>query len=168
MADIVIDKSRNKKIITRHGASFALNILVKNNDGSSYDFTGHTVTFEIFRGPSDRSAELIFSTGSGLTLSIGLIALSKTLTQMAALRLKSYVYYLWVTFPDGTKKLWLNGQFSINKEEYDAPSSSPETITVTTASDTLSITVEAAGFSLENLTPSQLQQLATSLIPYLV
>lgn len=142
MVQVNVDKSKAVKIVTRLGESFNLNIIVRNRDGSDYDFTNHTVTFELFIGPSHRTAEVVFSDASGLTLTNGLIALEKTAAQMAAFRLDKYRPYLWVTFPNGHKKLWFNGEFVVNKESYDAPETEDIELIIESVSDTIFLTVQ--------------------------
>lgn len=118
MAEVVLDGSAYLKIVYRRGDSFILYFPAYNADGSVYDFTGHTVTFDICSAPSVTSSNLSFSTGSGLSLSTGLITLTKSYSLMNVLRRGNWWVYMTVTYPDGTRSLWVNGQLIINEGNY--------------------------------------------------
>jgi hypothetical protein len=142
MNEVSADISKLLKITSRRGDTFNMDINVNNMDGSPYDFTGHTVTLDVFTSAADQSANLSFASGSGLTLSTGQITLLKTVSEMNPLRRGDRLYFLRVTFPDGYKKLWLNGPFVVNEGVYNSTGSNNEaTLTIRSGGDVVNISV---------------------------
>lgn len=140
-AKIYIDNSRRRDIVCRKGATFSKTITVLNSDASDYNFTGKTVTLEVYSSPADRTANLTFSSGAGLTLASGEIQLLKTAAQMSAMRRQDSIYQLWITHETGVKELWLNGYFVVNEGINDTPEDSTDSITVNTSGDQITINV---------------------------
>lgn len=136
MADVVLDGSAFLKIIYRRGDTFTLYFPVYNADGSVYDLTDHTVTFDICSARSVGASNLSFSAGNGLTLSTGLITLNKSYSLMNVLRRGEWFVYMTVTYPDGTRSLWVNGQLIINEGNYI-----PDGTTVAYIGDSVAISV---------------------------
>lgn len=140
MTEVSADISKLLKIIARYGDTFNLSINVNNLDGSAYDFTGHTVTLDVYN-PADREPCLSFSYGEGLTLSSGLISLEKTVSEMNPLRRGERIYFLRVTFPDSSKKLWLNGPFVTNEGIFTGSDNAEATISIGSQGDVITVTV---------------------------
>jgi hypothetical protein len=111
------DISVARKIISRKGDSFALDFTVKNADETPYDFTDHIVILDVYKSEVHPNPLLSFVIGSGITLSSGLISLSKSADLMYVLK-GNLIYFLRVTFPNGTKKTWLQGPWIVNGGVY--------------------------------------------------
>lgn len=127
-------------IIARKGENFSKTIIVKNENGSNYDFTGHTVTLECYRNESEPTPDLIFNTANGLTLAAGQIILSKTSAAMS-LQAREFIYFLKVTDSFGVKKVWLNGLFFLHAGLLTNNNSETTTLTINTSGSPLTLTL---------------------------
>jgi hypothetical protein len=167
MADVVLDGSAYLKIVYRRGDTFALYFPVTNADGSVYDLTGHTVTFDICSAPSVTASNLSFNTGNGLTLSTGLVTLSKSYSLMNVLRRGQWWVYMTVTYPDGTRTLWVNGQLIINEGIY-IPSGGEtyigDSVAISVGADHIGGETRAVEFTLSS---SQILALENTTVQYL-
>jgi hypothetical protein len=92
-------------------------------------------------GPDDRTPNLNLTSGSGITLSEGNINLSRTADQLKGFRDHSYMYFLILTYPDGSKKLWLNGKFKVNEELYDSPVSADDELVIALNGAPITLTI---------------------------
>ena len=118
MKQATVDISKRLDIICRRSNTFSKIFSVKNADGTPFNFTGYTAKLEVFSSVSDRTPDLVFNAANGLTLSLGEIYLSKLATQMN-MRRRDYIYFLTLTYPDGSIKVWLNGSFIVNEGFFD-------------------------------------------------
>lgn len=141
MSEVFTDISKYLKITSRRGDTFNLEVNVNSANGSAYDFTDHVVTWEVYTGAGDRSANLSFASGSGLTLSTGLISLTKSIADMSPLRRGARIHFLRVTFPDGSKKLWVNGDWVVNEGTFGGSDNNAATLTINSSGDVVELTV---------------------------
>lgn len=118
MTQISVDISRRLDIIMRKAETFSKIIRVINEDLTDFDFTDYSASLKVYTGPTDRTPQLVFDYSGGLTLSSGQILLEKDETE-TDIRRRDYIYFLWVTYPDDTIKLWLNGKVIVNEGLYD-------------------------------------------------
>lgn len=167
MAEVVLDGSAYLKIVYRRGDSFVLYFPSYNADGSVYDFTDHTVTFDICSAPSVTASNLSFSSGNGLSISGNLITLTKSYSLMNVLRRGNWWVYMTVTYPDGTRSLWANGSLIINEGIY-IPSGGEtyigDSIAVSVGSDLIGGVTRAVEY---NLTSAQILALHITPVQYL-
>ena len=122
------DITRRLDIIVRRGDSLNINIAVKNEDDEDFDFTDYEANLSVFTGVDDKQANLVFANNFDLVLTEGNISLTKTLTQMTAVRNRGYIYFLKVTYPDGKVHTWLSGKFIVNEDISDNPTTSAEIV----------------------------------------
>lgn len=97
----------------RKGETFQKVIIVNDVAGVAYDFTGHVVELALFTRAGETTPDLVFNLADGLTLVAGQITLNKSAAKMD-IQGREYIYFLKVTKPDTTVKMWLNGIFNLH------------------------------------------------------
>lgn len=131
MRELSLDISRRLDIRARKNQAIDKTLVVKNPDGSNFDFTGYTATMEVFTGPSDTVPNITFT----VTLASGELRI-----QLAANKIKrdsTYIYFLKL---NGI--LWLNGRFIINEGLYEQGEST-ETLVINSEGTPITITISA-------------------------
>lgn len=115
MNNEAIDLARQKKIPfrTNRGQRIDHTILVKNEDGSNYDFSGHTAEMYVYNSFSKTTTPEYTVT---VTLSSGEIHFAHL--PISILR-EELVYQLWITNASAYRQVWLNGPFLILNREWN-------------------------------------------------
>lgn len=121
------DKAKRLDLYARMDGTFKKTLIVKNQaDDSDFDFTDYTIELKIvdswFRTP-----KLIVTTSNGLTVSAGRIEIEVD-ASVINFRKEDNYYFLWLTYPDGTKYVWLNGKFVVNHQLFDGLEDSEDII----------------------------------------
>jgi len=107
---ISVDVSERIDLRSRAGESFNLQIVLTNTDGSAFDLSSYTLTFEVL--DSANTVVLSAATGTGLAISGNEIAIDKSAADMSALAANNYSYRLKAV--NGTyEKTWVDGQFML-------------------------------------------------------
>jgi hypothetical protein len=146
MSAITLTPEKNVDIYVRYGASInrVLNVIDKAS-GAAFDFTGYTVTLEVYTSEVDKTPNLVFNSDDGILDVAGKISLVKPFSIWTPkLRRRSYVYFLWVTDPAANKELWMNGRFIV-QDSVSSQQNITSNIEVNTANSVLTIEVNAAG-----------------------
>lgn len=134
---INLDRSRKLPIRLRRGQSIDKTILVKNSDGSDFDFTGYSADMLVYNSFNSHSEEFEIV----VTLSTGAIRL----THAAITRKREdFIYLFWVTDPTGYRQLWLNGPLTLLNREWDAEDGE-DTITISPDGDSVVLTISPLG-----------------------
>lgn len=174
---------------TRHAEQFEQTIIVKNEDNSNYDFTGHVVEWVWLKNLTDVTPDLVFNNADGLVLAPGQIQLNKNSTKMS-IRPGEYFHFLKITNASGVKKTWLNGIALLNNGLFSGNPSTPPTLIIGANGTPLTLTIQSATVTLANiraaldtLNPAEgdvlqfrggvwtnrtLQQLYNDLLPFIV
>lgn len=143
MKATAVDKAKRLDIYCRKDGSFERTLLVKNaSDSSDFDFTGFTVEFFVvdawFKTP-----RLSLIEGDGLTVTTGRIDIEISAADLN-IKKEDLYYFMWVTSPDGSKYVWLNGRFVVNHQLFDGVTSTNE-LTINNTPDTINIIISADG-----------------------
>lgn len=115
MNNEAIDLARQKKIPfrTNRGQRIDHTILVKNEDGSNYDFSAHTAEMYVYNSFSKTTTPEYTVT---VTLSSGEMHFAHV--PISILR-EELVYQLWITDATAYRQVWLNGPFLILNREWN-------------------------------------------------
>ena len=105
-------------IIIEQGATWRLSLTWKDSAGAPIDLTGYTARMQVRQAYGAADALLSLSNGTGITLgpSAGVITLTASATQTAAIAARNGVYDLEMVAPDGTVTRLLQGSVTISPE----------------------------------------------------
>jgi len=79
------------------GATFSSDVTVKDANGNAFDLTGYTAAAKLAKGFSSTRTRTDFTTTIAADATSGVVTLSLTATQTAALDAERYVYDLEIT-----------------------------------------------------------------------
>lgn len=100
------------------GADWYLDVQYDNPDGTPVILTSYTAALQLRSLPSDPTAVLSLTTGSGITITAltGLVAIHATATQTRAIDDGVYYYDLEITSPLGIVTRLVQGQAVVSPE----------------------------------------------------
>jgi len=143
-----LDGSVQSNLILRKGQTLDKIFQVLDIDGQYYDFTGHTVTAEAFSGPADIVPNIQFT----VTTALGQIRIQMSAAEMARYRRRALIWFLWVTFPGGAKRLWVNGNLQVNEGTHDSQPNAEQILEITEGNQvTIQLMADADSGSLKSL-----------------
>jgi len=79
------------------GATFSSDVTVKDANGNAFDLTGYTAAAKLAKGYASTRTRTDFTTTIAADATSGVVTLSLTATQTAALDAERYVYDLEIT-----------------------------------------------------------------------
>lgn len=100
------------------GADWFLNVTYEQPAGTPVNITGYTSALQLRSLPTDATAVLSLSTGSGITITgaSGLVAVHATATQTRAIDEGIYYYDLEITSQSGVVTRLVQGQAYVSAE----------------------------------------------------
>lgn len=100
------------------GADWFLNVTYEQPAGTPVNITGYTSALQLRSLPTDTTAVLSLSTGSGITItgSTGLVAVHATAAQTRAIDEGVYYYDLEITSQSGIVTRLIQGQAYVSAE----------------------------------------------------
>jgi hypothetical protein len=100
------------------GADWFLNVTYEQPQGTPVNITGYTSALQLRSLPTDTTAVLSLSTGSGITItgSTGLVAVHATAAQTRAIDEGVYYYDLEITSQSGIVTRLVQGQAYVSAE----------------------------------------------------
>jgi hypothetical protein len=100
------------------GADWFLNVTYEQPQGTPVNITGYTSALQLRSLPTDATAVLSLSTGSGITITgaSGLVAVHATATQTRAIDEGIYYYDLEITSQAGVVTRLVQGQAYVSAE----------------------------------------------------
>lgn len=145
MINEAIDLARQKKIPFRTNRGQVINhtILVKNEDGSNYDFGGHTAEMYAYNSFSKTTTPEYTIT---VTLSSGEMHFSHSAINILR---EELVYQLWITNATAYRQVWLNGPFLILNREWNHEDTQ-DTIVISPDGDEITLVVSAGSSLLKS------------------
>jgi hypothetical protein len=162
MSDAAIDLARQRKLPIRvnRGEDIDFTLLVKNTDGSDYDFDGYSAELLAYNSFSK-------TTTPEFTVDVELATGSMRFTREALTsKREDFVYRLWVTDSEGKRKVWTNGDFLILNREWDQADDGAQTLTISPNGDAITLYITPIGSTLDPsaLTSQQKIDLVAALI----
>lgn len=105
-------------IIASQGKTWAITITARDANNNLVDFSGYSAQWHVRQNASDTNAILSLATsGSGITMSsLGVITITASATQTAAIPASSYLHELEITDPSGNKPPFLAGNLKVVAE----------------------------------------------------
>lgn len=106
-------------VVIDQGADWFLDVTYDNPNGTPINLTGYTAALQIRSLPSDPTAVLSLTTGSGITITAvtGLVAIHATAAQTRAIDEGVYYYDLEITAPGtGVVTRLIQGQADVSAE----------------------------------------------------
>ena len=115
MADeIITSVASNYDVVAYEGDDFDFSLVVKNEDGTDFDFTDYTAKMHVRKRRVESDPLILaFTTDSEITLSSGSILIKKSSEDMGNVS-GDYFYDLKMVDADGLTTTWLFGKFIIH------------------------------------------------------
>jgi hypothetical protein len=98
------------------GATFTSDITVKDIAGGVFDLTGFTAVAKLAKGYSSTRTRTAMTTAFGADRTLGVLTISLTANQTAALDPERYVYDVEITSSTGTVTRVLEGIITVRPE----------------------------------------------------
>ena len=106
-------------VVIDQGADWFLDVTYDNPNGTPVNITGYTAALQLRSLPTDSTAVLTLTTGSGITITgvTGLVAIHATALQTRAIDEGIYYYDLEITAPStGVVTRLIQGQADVSPE----------------------------------------------------
>lgn len=104
-------------IIAAQGKTWTIVVTVKDGGGNLIDFTGYSARWQVRSEASSSTPVLSLTNGSGITLGAnGVITLTASAAQTAAIPASGYVHEIELTDPSGAKPPFLAGSLKVVAE----------------------------------------------------
>jgi hypothetical protein len=157
MSAIRLTGENHVDIYVRFGQTINRVISVVKEDGESFDFEGYTAVLEVYSSTTDKTPNLTFTEDDGILDLEGAISLVKPNTIWTPkMHRRPFVYFLWVTDPEGNKELWLNGRWIV-EDSISAQQLVSNTLKISTSEEVLQLKVESGGGS--GISEEQLEEI---------
>lgn len=98
------------------GATFSSDITVKDINGNVFDLTGYTAVAKLAKGYSSTRTRTVMGTSFATDRTTGVLTISLTANQTAALDPERYVYDVEITSSTGTVTRVLEGIITVRPE----------------------------------------------------
>lgn len=104
-------------ITAAQGKTWSISITVRDANNALINFTGYSATWQVRSNAASTAPILSLTVGSGITLnSVGVITLTASAAQTAAIAASTYVHELELTDPSGNKPPFLAGLLQVISE----------------------------------------------------